>query len=276
MKAVFGIMALATLAGTAMASDISAVNSFRVENRIWNDYPSSVLTTTAAFPNIQWQEDYSGSPLPGPWANKHVAWLSDDAGATRFGLHGGGEGASYGGQSFSLTTTVNISPTAGIDRRKEGAIMIRNPRPNHSPYYVDEGEVLVAGDNGEVAVFGGVMPFHSFGAFCYTPGTTATMTFSYFAPGTANPTLGAYRLEFTDAVTGYHDSGLKLWGASEPDGCVGFNNGTQIGLFAQDPRASTVQNDITTFTYGITNLVPAPGSLALLGLGGLIAGRRRR
>ena len=276
MKAVIGFVALATLAGTAMASDISAVNGFKVESRFWNDYPTSALTTANAFPSISWHEDFSGSPLPGPWANKHVAWLSDDGGASRFGLHGGGEGAAYGGQSFSITTSVNISPTAGTDRRKEGALFIRNPRPNHTPYYVDDGEVLVAGDNGEVAVFGGVMPFHSFGAFCYTPGTTASLTFSYFAPGTASPTLGAYRLEFTDAVTGYHDSGMKFWGAAEPDGCVGFNNGTQIGFFAQNPRASNVQNDIVTTSYSITNLVPAPGTLALLGLGGLVTGRRRR
>jgi hypothetical protein len=273
MKAVIGFVALATLAGTAMASDISAVNSFKIENRTWNDYPTSVLNTTAAFPNVQWNEDFSNSPLPGPYANKHFAWLSDDGGASRFGLHGGGEGAAHNGQSFSITTSVNIAPTAGVDRRKEGALYIRNPRPALG--YTDEGEVLVAGDNGEVAVFGGVMPFHSFGAFCYTPGTTASLKFTYFAPGTADPVKGAYRLEFTDAVTGYHDSGMKYWG-TEPDGCGGFNNGTELGLFAQDPRASTVQNDITTFTYGITNLVPAPGSLALLGLGGLVAGRRRR
>jgi MYXO-CTERM domain-containing protein len=109
----------------------------------------------------------------------------------------------------------------------------------------------------------------------YTFGTTATIDFSYYAPGVQDPTLGAYRLIFTDAVTGAHDSGIKLWGAAEPDGCKGYNSGTEVALHFQGFN-NLVQADGIDITYGNVSVTPAPGALALLGLGGLVASRRRR
>lgn len=296
MKNCAALLVVALAAGSAFAvQDISTVNAFRVEGRNWGDFantpsnPSNPNLSTMSYgpaggplsaaPNsafaaglgpvgagVQIVENFPAGVGGG---SQHIAYLSNDGGASRFGVWGGGEGA--GGQSFNITTTVTMTGTQSAPR-KEGALRIRNPRPILG--YVDEGEVLVASD-GEVAVFGGVMPFVSLGTSVYTFGTTGTLSFTYYAPGVADPVLGGYRLTFNDAVTGMHDSGLKLWGASEPDGCKGFNNGTEIGMLFQGFN-NLVQNDGINISYGNVSVTPAPSALALLGLGGLVATRRRR
>ena len=169
-----------------------------------------------------------------------------------------------------MAFNVNITVAApGV--RREAGIQVLNPRPSLG--FTDEGQMLIASD-GEVAIFGGVMPFTGFGNV-YTAGTTASVLWEYFAPGTADPILGAYRLRFTDAVTGLHDSGLKLWGAGEPDGLFGFNFGTEMALKAQNQRIPTI-NDFSDIAYSNFSIVPAPSAVALLGMAGLITGRRRR
>jgi hypothetical protein len=255
----FGI-ALAAVAGSAVATDFSTINSFKSEERIFNDFPTSSLVSTNAFPSLVYDEDFAAGTI-GNFANKHVGYLSNDGGATRF--------QNNYWQSWALDFTVKIEAPAG-QPRKEAGIEVRNPRPRLG--YTDEGQVLIASD-GEVAVFGGVMPFTGLGNV-YTLGTTASVKFEYFAPGTVDAVVGAYRLTFTDAVTGVHSSGLKLWGL-ESDGLYGFNDGAEFGLKAQNTRNPFI-DDSSTITYGGVTVIPAPGTLALLGIAGVAAGRRRR
>lgn len=255
----FGI-ALVAVAGSALATDISTVNSYKSEERIFNDFPTSSLVTTNSYPTLQYDEDFAAGTI-GNFANKHVGWLSNDGGATRF--------QNNYWQSWELNFTVKIEAPAG-QPRKEAGIEIHNPRPRLG--YTDEGQVLIASD-GEVAVFGGVMPFTGLG-FIYTLGTTATVKFEYFAPGAVDAIKGAYRLTFTDAVTGMHSSGLKLWG-NESDGLYGFNDGAMFGFKAQNQRNPFI-DDFSTMTYNGISIIPSPSALAVFGLAGIAAGRRRR
>lgn len=266
----FAAVIVAGVAASALADDISASNGLYVQARFFNDFPTSMLTIdgvdrpvaeTFARPGMgtfHINEKFPAGTI-GNFANKHLGYLSKDGGATQLGM--------TGGQSWTLDFDVKITAPAG-QPRKEGALQIENPRTG----FVDEGHILVASD-GEVAVFGGAMPFTGFGN-SYTLGQTAHVTFKYFAPGVQDPTLGAYQLIFSDPVLGVKDSGIKIWGV-ETDGTVGFNNGTKLAFVAQNQR-NPIINDESDFVYSNIQVIPAPGAMTLLGLGGLVAGRRRR
>jgi hypothetical protein len=261
----FAAFALVCAAGNALATDISTVNSFKAETRLWNDFPTSSLTTTNSFPNVEFNETFPQGAV-GNYANKHIAWLSNDSGASHF--------QNNYFQSWSMQFDVTINTAFGQGQpRKEAGIQVNNPRNPSIGGWTDEGQVLIASD-GEVAVFGGAMPFTGFGNNTYTLGTTAHVTFSYFAPGAVDPIKGAYRLIFSDVVTGIHDSGLKIWG-DESDFLYGLNNGCELGFKAQNQRNPFIE-DNSDIAYGNFSIVPAPASIALVGLAGLTAGRRRR
>lgn len=265
MKTVFATIAVAVAAGAAFGQ-ISSINSWKVEERIFNDLPGSTLTTTNnwAGGNLRFDEQFP-FPTPGGFANKHVGYFSNDNGATRY--------AFQNNDGFRLDFNVSITAPAG-QPRKEAGIDVRNPRDNGA--WTDEGQVLIASD-GEVAVFGAAMPYTGQGAWlnAYTLGTTAHVSFEYIVPGGIHPTLGAYRLIFTDAVTGIHDSGYKIWGAGEFDGTTGWNAGTQIGLKAQNQRFPLAA-DSSDINYTNVSMIPAPGVASLLGLSGLMVARRRQ
>ena len=55
----------------------------------------------------------------------------------------------------------------------------------------------------------------------------------------------------------------------------GFNNGTEIGLKAQNQRNPLI-NEFSDIDYTNVSMIPTPGAASLLALGGLFAGRRRR
>lgn len=266
-------------AGVAMADDMSSVNGYRVEARTFNDFAGSNLlvngvntpspTPPATTPvvsavagqagPIRFQESFAFQE-PGNFANKHIAWLSNDGGASRI--------STNRGQTWTLAFDYRMSAPQ-ISPRKEGGVQINQNRPVLG--YLDEGQILIASD-GEVAVFGGTLPFTGFGT-AYTLGQTAHLEFTYYAPGVQDPTKGAYRLTFNDPVLGFKDSGIKVWG-NEPDGITGLTE-AQIGLKDQNQRFPFIADSVDC-EYSNISVVPAPASVALLGLGGLLAARRRR
>jgi hypothetical protein len=285
MRKVLSLVAFAALAGAANAQDISQVNGYHTWGRLFADFPTSTLTingvntpdtgmpgpelgSIAGTSTVHFVETFPVG-APGNFANKHVAWLSTDNGATR--------AQTYVGQSWSLNFNVNMAVGSALPR-KEAGIEVWQNRPGLG--FNDEGQVLIASNDfgnpgsgrGEVAVFGGTMPFTGFGDV-YTLGTTAHVSFNYFAPGVVDPTKGAYRLIFTDAVTGVHDSGFKIWG-NEPDGIVGLT-GAHIGLKDQNQRNPFIA-DSADVLYSNVSIVPAPAAMGLLGLAGLAGTRRRR
>jgi hypothetical protein len=282
-KLTLGAIALLAAAGSAVAQDISTVNGYNVQIREFNDFPTSNLMwgpagspvipgpvpghfALAGFNSgVEFQESFPQG-TQGNFANKHQALFSNDGGATPFGLDQH--------QSFSVSTNVRITSPAGSPR-KEGGLKFYNDRGGG---FIDEGEILVAGDNGEVAGFGANLTFFSFGPGAYTPGQTARMTFNYFGPG-VNSFYASYQVIFTDPVTGVHDTGIRDFdhaGAIDPTNPAnGFNNGSRLGWLDQNQR-SPVINDFADVVYGNVSIVPAPGAAALIGLAGLVAGRRRR
>jgi hypothetical protein len=276
---------LAAFAGSAAAQDITTVNGFNVQLRGFNDFPTSNLhwgpagaaTNAAPVPatnplapfggGVEFNEQFAQGTA-GNFANKHQALFSNDGGATPFGLNQN--------QSFVINTDITETTPASSGARKEGGIKFYN---NRGGGFIDEGEVMVASDNGEVAVFGANQSFLTFGAGTYTIGTTAHISYNYIAPG-VNSAYAAYRLIFTDAVTGVHDSGIIDFdhgGATDPTNPAnGFNTGSQLGFLDQNQRNPTIADSIDVIYSNPHITVPTPGVLALLGLGGLTVSRRRR
>lgn len=275
MKLGLALFVVAGTAGIAAADDFTSANSYFVQARLWNDFSATNLTINGVSYPAPGTGSIAGTGGPvvfdeqfaqgatGNYANKHVAWFSNDGGASPM--------TTNRGQSWSLAFTVNMAANSTTPR-KEAGIEIHQPRAGGA--WIDEGQVLIASDNGEVAVFGATLPFTGFGTGVYTAGTTASVLFEYFAPGVQDPSLGAYRLRFLDAVTGMHDSGIKVWSNSEFDGVIGLTNAT-IGLKDQNQRNPFIADGIHLVYDGVT-LVPAPGAAALLGLAGLAGLRRRR
>jgi hypothetical protein len=271
---VFAACAIAAVAGSAIAGDISQVNGLQVNARVFNDFGSTNLTidgvsrpsvetfARAGLGTYNVNEQFEAGSI-GNFANKHVAYLSTDGGNTALGLSRV--------QGWQIDLDIRISAPFGSPR-KEAGIRVENPRPGLG--YTDEGLILVASD-GEVAVFGGVMPFSGLGRNAYTLGQTAHLTFRFFAPGEVDPILGGYQLIFTDPIAGVADTGIKLWSATEPDGTTGFNEGTKLALIAQNQRNPFI-NDTSDITYSNITIVPAPAGAFVLGLAGLVATRRRR
>jgi hypothetical protein len=126
------------------------------------------------------------------------------------------------------------------------------------------------------------------GETCYSPNVvsssyppfTAGFTAGFNGPGnTWDPAFLTW-----NGVGGY--SG-PVWDCLVTPGNLGYAGGMPVGLYASNPLGPGGSSGITltcfdnngdhslSATFGV-NVVPAPGAAALLGLGGLLAVRRRR
>lgn len=295
IRSLAAVAALAAFAGSAIA-DVSTINSVRIQNRNFNDFPGSTILQTVQYPTtVDWDERFpagAASRLPagnppgsGGFANRHFGWFSADNGASNY--------AFQNGESFTARANVliqtggNITPGGNALPRREAGFAIFNPQngfdggnPNNPIVsYIDEGFVMVASD-GEVAMFGGGLPFFSFNSLNdpnarYFLGTSARIEFRYFAPSGGNPAacqvvftnfLGT---EFASPVLPFSNASVVLGNAS------GLANGTNVGLRAQNQRNPNF-DDFSLIRYNNISVTPTPGAAALLALGGLMAGRRRR
>lgn len=292
-------LAVLTLAGTAMGA-VGDINSYRVVARNFNDHDQSSLFINGVGYNalngtpppvtqanqvgaiaglgpVQIREDFAAFvPSNGGFANRHLVTFSADNGASNYQF--------ARGESFYVQTTVKIDTAGGLGSpRREAGFTFFNNRTVVDPgpvaaTFTDEGYMMVASD-GEVAIFGGALPFHSFGSSAYTLGSTATIGFAYYAPGV----LGAnarveYLLNGVSSGIKEMTNGSDLSGPTLADpafGAGGISNYATMGVRAQNQR-NFVINDFSDVQYGAVSIIPAPGAAALLGLAGLVAGRRRR
>jgi MYXO-CTERM domain-containing protein len=256
-KFTMGLVALASVAGLASAA-VTDINSLKVQTRIFNDFPVSTLSVSYTNANsrpvyLQFSEQFPQGAV-GNFANKHEGFFSSDGGNTTY---------DFGqNESFTISTTVKIE-TSGGQPRKEAGLFFRNPHQTDG--WTNEGLFMVASD-GEVAIFGGGLAFHSFGRNAYTLGTEATLSFRFYRAGELGA-FAAYEATFNGV-----SSGVKF---ADDAAFNGFNAGSSIALHAQNQRNPFIADSVTT-TYSNISVVPTPGAMALLGLAGLVAGSRRR
>jgi len=227
LSKIFVALALVALsAGAALA--LGTPNSAVIIPRVFNDSPFSILTTTNIYPTGLCISDQSVAPAG--WANLHIWRLSQD-GVTPM------EFANNDG--FAFGASVRISG----DANGEAGLQI-------SPWWslqVD-GRFNIRTPDGEVAVFGGRLPFYSFTANhgkVYTKGNWVHLTMIY-RPNMDMDAAHPATIEYI------YDDGLPV-----SSGQIPFDEGNP----AEDPPHGV---------YGILNFAHVGGYLQFNNMSGSI------
>ena len=220
---------LALTAGLALATAAFATplpNSAVLHTRVFDDCPISILTTTNTFPGLVEINDQNQPPQPlcAGFANLHTwRFSTDGVNAIQF----------LNGDAFSYSSNVVLNGAG------EGGLSL-------SPWFSPDADGLfnVRTTDGEIACFGGRMPFFSFtGAFGlhYVNNTPIQLGIAYIPNGrpSVSPAQIVYNLRY--ASTNY-TSGLinfdegntaedpphGLWGALNP-----WYAGGHVKMFVQ-------------------------------------------
>jgi hypothetical protein len=216
-KLIFAAALLALAAGSAMATPVPNSNAFFT--RVFNDTPFSVLTTTDNFPALVQIADESVAPAG--WANLHT-WRFSQDGVTAMEVNNQ--------DGFAFSADVTISGANG-----EAGLQI-------SPWWSSlvDGRFNVRTPDGEIACFGGRLPFYSFtSAFgkLYVAGTTVRLTIIY----TPNNEMDAAHPATIEYI---YDDGAPVSSGplafdegnpaeNPPHGVFGILNPAQVGGYMQ-------------------------------------------
>ena len=162
---------LVAFAGNALATETPGTAV--VLERIFNDSFASILTVNNSYPSMIDINDECAGPLG--WANLH-AW--------RFSTDGSTEMDFANTDGFSYSADVTISGTGD----GEAGLQV-------APWWSEaDGRFNVRTPDGEVAVFGGRLPFYSFtgsNGVSYVKGTTVRLTVIYRPNVEMNETMPA-------------------------------------------------------------------------------------
>lgn len=250
---------------TASAGIATAINGVVDARRTFNDFPSSTLNIVNNYPT---SVSISEGPFGvGGFANRHIFFYSSDAGATRTDF-------DYA-DAFDLCIDVDLNGS-NLEGREAG-------------FQADLFGFGFFGvlPNGEVAAFGSILPFHSFGLvgnpdlpthlrMIHTPGSGDGIN---PLPSGGTPSTIEYLF---DQGGGWVSSGPIAFNTGEGGIPSNFNFNLGFGIQArgtQGPFGS--QDEVPAVPYDVTfsnfrNSIPTPGAMSVLGLAGLAGLRRRR
>ncbi|MBK9119661.1 MAG: hypothetical protein IPM18_08685 [Phycisphaerales bacterium] len=240
-RVLIGVLIAAVGCLPAVAA-ITDINAALLQERVVNFYPGSTLATVNNFPAmISLTESAFGAGTG--FANRHDAWFSSDGGVTQH--------LTNNADAFDISVSVMLD-VGSIAPRKEAGFRIG-------------GGLFILTSDGEVAAFGGALPFHTFGNSAYGVGDVATMRVIY-RPG-AQSTI--------EYILNGNSSGEKPFGNVEN----GIIDGSTIGLFGQFQPNVNNPDDFAQLEFrNIQIAVPEPGSFVLLLLAGTVVlarGNRR-
>jgi len=276
-----GLASLATLATLAMFATVASAtptpNSAKVLERLYNDCALSTVTSINSYPaQVQISDSWNGLCIG--FANGHAWNFSGDGGATSLNLGNDGR--------YSFKATLTLSANAGTI---EGGIHI-------APWWNNmDGRFQARLPDGEVACFGGRLPFYSFTAnhgVVYTAGTPITMEIVYernklssLSPATIQYKLNYNSTDYSSPVMNFDQGNASedpphgTWGALDPayaGGVVQVNNGSG----GTDYVANWTNIQFTNLDEPVPGASTAgllAGAVALLGAGSaILIGRRRR
>jgi len=155
------VMCLCVIAAAAQAA--VSVNGAVINTRIFNDNPGSTVTTVNSYPSsITIKDD---QVVGGGWANLHNFRLSDDGGSTA--------ALFANGDAFAFSADVTITGTGN----SEAGLQV-------APWWSQnvDGRFHLRTSDGEIACWGGRLPFYSFTgsqSLTYTLGDTVRLGVVY-------------------------------------------------------------------------------------------------
>jgi len=203
-----------------------SANSVVIAPRVWNDCPSSTLTTVNNYPSLVSIDDTDVDCVG--WTNLHV-WAFSEDGITpaifencshyKFScvFNGSGSGAGVGEGGLRLSPWWSL--------QADGRFMVR------------------IGGNGEIACFGGRLPFFSFTSaygVTYTPGTDIWMRIIYapHALTVADPAAIMYSIYYNGVTYDSPNLAFDEGNTAEGHGSFGETCPAQAGGFLQEPNGS--------------------------------------
>lgn len=257
------VLVCATLAIAGSAAAAPIVDSARVRLRVFNDAPGSNASSINNYPALVGVSDANFAP-PTAFANLHV-W--------RFSSNGGGSYTQFANNDqFSFSADVTITSSAG--GRGEAGLSL-------SPWFSQEvdGRFNLRTTDGEVAVFGGRLPFYSFTAaqgITYVAGTTVRLGIDYEPRDLNAGNPGRIRYNYNNLTSGWLNFDQGNPAEDPPYGLWGILNQATAGGYMQVFAGQSGTAGGLSTTWENITYIPAPGAAALLGLGGLLAARRRR
>jgi hypothetical protein len=203
------------------ADSTPEVNDAVINTRIFNDCPTSILTTSNLYPfSIEITDEVLDC---GGFANLHN-W--------RFSADGGATAAAFNNDSaFKFSATLIISGTS----EGEAGLQI-------SPWWSQnvDGRLNVRTTDGEIAAFGGRLPFYSFTGsqgVTYTKGDAIRLTITYLpnSLSMADPATIEYELLYNNTI---YTSGELPFDEGNPDedppyGLWGILNDARVGGHVQ-------------------------------------------
>ena len=211
--------------------------SARIATRVFNDCPTSTVTTTNLYPAQVQISDQNLDCFGG--ANLHSWSFSTDGGATSAQF----ENCS----SYRWCADVTLSGTA----RCEGGLRLA---PWWSPDV--DGRFMINKTNGEIACFGGRLPFYSFTVnhgITYTAGVVAHMEAIYTPNGlsAASPATIEYKIKLGAGPT-YSSGLLNFDEGNVAEGAVHGNWGalyphTVGGYFQLNPGDGNAVGAVANF-----------------------------
>ena len=254
---------LATLIGfgLAAANALGATwDSAVINARVFNDDAGSTLATLNTYPTLV---RISDTPTGVGFANLHNFHLAD----------GGIEHSFANGEAFSFSADLTIS---GAGAGEAGLQL--------SPWWAQDvdGRLNFRTTDGEIAAFGGRLPFYSFTAsqgLTYTKGTTVRVGVVYNpnSLSSSDPATITYNLTMG---ANFYTSGPLAFDEGNPlegYGSWGHLDNARVGGYVQVFTAQSGAGNNLTAEWANITIVPEPSVVALLGLGILpLLFRRRR
>jgi len=255
--------------GLGSAAFADFIDSAIIKTRIFNDDPDSVVSSTNLYSSLISIKDekVDGDGMGGEFANRHNFRLSGNGGISEY--------VFSNDVAFEFYADVTLTGTAN----SEGGL-------NVSPWYSKDvdGQFMLNTGSGEVAVFGGRLPFYTFTGnygITYAKDETVRLGVIYDPNSLSEADPGTIEYLYTNG-DGTFSSGKLNFDMANPDedppyGLWGILNDARVGGYFQVPIKAGDADNWGEITFGNMEFIPEPATLTLLALGGMaLLARGRR